>query len=985
MRNRKIHPNRVALNVARVLVIVIVCLAGIQPMTAQSTPIAQTKAVRAQTAISNAGTFSGSASSSQPGIPPLPRMAIQDMITDLGTLDPVAINDKGQIVGNYNGHAYLWENGEVTDLGTLGGDYSWVQDINENGQIAGQSDVSSDDYRHAFLWQDGKMKDLNTIAGSYSSAYGINNLGQVVGDFYLIVSPGRYMGPYAFLWQNDAMTALKTLDGQTCEAEAINDKGQIVGSSVVQPMGWTHAFLWQNDTMTNLGALPRGGDSYALDINEDGLVVGYSEIVFENPSYGYFHAFLYKNHSMIDLGTLGVRETSSTAVAINDKGQIVGHSGIAQWDSEQHAFLWQNNKMIDLNHLFVGTGWTMYDAYDINNAGQVVGKITLNADKYRTNRNILLQLPPDLTVESVAPVQVLDNHELVKYKATAVKAVIRKNGKGTVESVPVTLTYGDATYTRFYVADKKNLDETTHALKDDNTAYPLNFTDAEKDETKTIYFFSDGLAPQGDTFQAAVTVDPKDEILELDEDNNTKSSEKVNVYDTQWPSNSPFPNLEIYYIRTDGLSRPDLNAFYGVSNDFIKGVYPIAERRFLPGRAAMTLDTTNARGDDGKLDWLELTEWVKANLSLLRLAYTENLPYPDETRFVATVPSGWFKATTIDTAGSAPMNLSGFVFTTMPELVVVEATLPTRPNGSNIAAHEIGHSFGLAVPCEEYSKNCDSTLDRVGNYANTGLWVDKRILMENTKDRAIYCFMGATYDLDYWVDSADYSQLFNDHRTVGALRANEPTLAAGAILVVANFSMNGTVMLDDWYSLPEAGLSELRPGPYVFEYQDAGGNILDQRSFDVSYSVEGRTLPQVGFVATIPAIPGTAKIVVKYYDTPRAEKVFSANAPAVTVLSPNGGERLSGPAAIRWSGNDADGDALTYALLISSDNGATWDPIAGDLTATSYTWDFSQLPAGAQYRIKVIATDGINTGYDLSNAPFTIKAQTYLPLILHKR
>ena len=53
-----------------------------------------------------------------------------------------------------------------------------------------------------------------------------------------------------------------------------------------------------------------------------------------------------------------------------------------------------------------------------------------------------------------------------------------------------------------------------------------------------------------------------------------------------------------------------------------------------------------------------------------------------------------------------------------------------------------------------------------------------------------------------------------------------------------------------------------------------------------------------------------------------------------------------------------------------------------NLTGTSYTWELSQLPAGTQYRVKVIATDGINTGQDVSNAPFTILGQVYLPLIM---
>jgi len=45
-------------------------------------------------------------------------------------------------------------------------------------------------------------------------------------------------------------------------------------------------------------------------------------------------------------------------------------------------------------------------------------------------------------------------------------------------------------------------------------------------------------------------------------------------------------------------------------------------------------------------------------------------------------------------------------------------------------------------------------------------------------------------------------------------------------------------------------------------------------------------------------------------------------------------------------------------------------------------WDISRLLPGTQYLIKVVATDGINTGQDVSDAPFTITGQLYLPLIL---
>ena len=86
----------------------------------------------------------------------------QYSITDLGHLgggnsEATGINSRGQVVGwsrtaSWEYHAFLWEDGEMTDLGTLpGGAWSFAQGINSRGQVVGSSDTDSGG-RHAVLW-----------------------------------------------------------------------------------------------------------------------------------------------------------------------------------------------------------------------------------------------------------------------------------------------------------------------------------------------------------------------------------------------------------------------------------------------------------------------------------------------------------------------------------------------------------------------------------------------------------------------------------------------------------------------------------------------------------------------------------------------------------------------------------------------------------------------------------------------------------------
>lgn len=117
------------------------------------------------------------------------------MAHDLGTLGGAnsaasAINNVGQIAGYSDtasgmSHACLtlvnasFQVISRTDLGTLGGGYSYAHDVNNTGKVVGTSG-------RAFLWQNGQMTDLNSLIPSGSgwmlaSANGINDSGQIVG------------------------------------------------------------------------------------------------------------------------------------------------------------------------------------------------------------------------------------------------------------------------------------------------------------------------------------------------------------------------------------------------------------------------------------------------------------------------------------------------------------------------------------------------------------------------------------------------------------------------------------------------------------------------------------------------------------------------------------------------------------------------------------------------------------------------------------
>lgn len=579
---------------------------------------------------------------------------------------------------------------------------------------------------------------------------------------------------------------------------------------------------------------------------------------------------------------------------------------------------------------------------------------------------------PDLSITAI-PVQVLEGYDLATDKETAVKVVVRKTGNFQVNDVSVRSSFNGFTSTQFFVYEPANLDA-QHALQADNSEYSLSFL--PHDITKTIYFFSDQYKPSGETYNLEVAVDYLGQIIENNEMNNTARFPWLSVSDTQW-TGQIFPDFYVHYFRTDWDDTPitQFDNYYQYSNRFLLGTYPVAEARFDPDYSSNYVGAISIiRGDDGLLNADELGLWVRATLVDMRLAHLS------ADRFVSSVPEGWFVSNTTGGLTEAV----GVAYPSMRELVVAEISKVSYPNGPSIVAHEIGHSYGLHLECEDYDEDCDDDPDRIGTTVEPGIWIEERIPMISSGDREIYSFMGAYSETaEFWAKRSDYAHLFQEHETNQLWHVDNLDSEEAAILATGIFSSNGTVTLDNWYTLSEAEISTLSSGPYSFEYRNAVGTILYQQDFDVLFNMEGINLNQSPFVYTIPYIPGAASIHIKQGSTVLAEKTISANARLVTLLSPNGGVFVRERVFIRWSGSDIDRDKLTYALFYSSDGGTSWEPIASNLTGLSYKWDSSNLPVGSDYVIKVIVTDGFLTGEDSSKESFSTidKSLLYLPAI----
>lgn len=609
-----------------------------------------------------------------------------------------------------------------------------------------------------------------------------------------------------------------------------------------------------------------------------------------------------------------------------------------------------------------GTGSAQVTA-TVDRTGLTPGTYTGTINAVVGGENVIVnvtmeyEIPPvDLCIVSVTPVQSILGEDLVLNKATAVEVKVSTDGSAPVNDVQVTLDYNGIPLHEFYVAEKENILEDA-SLEKPNALYPLSFDDTP--ETIIVYFFDSKLAPDVlGNYSVEATVEYENDT---NPDNNTMFNTSVPVVETDLSKDGGEVRLTYF-----GIDSGSSKAVDELATPQFSAMFPLDE----------SLVTSKCLGDVKISDKYRLYNrfnHIEYAAFWVALSTGFNLADSNATRYVGVVeegwysehyPSGWFK----------PVTTLGEYNGLTPRMVLVEEKPET-----DITMHELGHSYGLRLgdTPEEYNEHPNGLIIYKGVDV-----LKRRLLQTSITSKLVYSIMGS-YHEDYlnWIRPEDYQSILDKYK-------QDPTLhylssETERLLVSGTVNVTGTVELANWWRLPVGYPDDLDEGDWAVEFQDNIGTILYTQTFSPTFIIEGIPMEVQPFSFAVPFFENASVVRILHNGSETASRQISAHSPVVTIINPTGSETYDqhDVVSIQWSATDLDGDDLYYAVLYSSDNGSTWQALDVDLTLTEYQIPVERLTTGTSNLFKIIATDGVNTGEDISNA-FTIRAVVYLPTVL---
>jgi probable HAF family extracellular repeat protein len=248
---------------------------------------------------------------------------------------------------------FMWQNGQMVPLPTLGGINGWATEINSSGMVGGTAETATVDpncpapQKYQFkpaVWINGAVQALPTGNDADGVVTAVNDRGDASGASGSCVPLNpillMYLNPtHALLWRNGVAIDLGNLGGMYNNLpHGMNNLGQVVGESDLAGDQTAHAFLASPGTkMQDLGVVGNDYYSFGFGINDAGEIVGLSA----NADFSVIRAFIRQNGALVDLNTLVTGNNSLyllTACFVNSKGQITGIA-IDPNTGEEHAYL----------------------------------------------------------------------------------------------------------------------------------------------------------------------------------------------------------------------------------------------------------------------------------------------------------------------------------------------------------------------------------------------------------------------------------------------------------------------------------------------------------------------------------------------------------------------------------------------------------------------------------------------------------------------
>jgi hypothetical protein len=363
--------------------------------------------------------------------------------------------------------------------------------------------------------------------------------------------------------------------------------------------------------------------------------------------------------------------------------------------------------------------------------------------------------------------------------------------------------------------------------------------------------------------------------------------------------------------------------------------------------------------------------------------------WPSDVHLLAMTPCG------CGGIGNEPGNVG------MADTWAVEHGIVPEKNFESYGAvwsHELGHNFGREHAGDAHNEEAPQDMDfpyphggigEPGLALTTEWWNASPFLVlpgvPDTGQQHAHDFMsyGDTNDLaDHthdWVSPYTFKALFQQFLDLNA-RSAPASSRMQKLIVGARISKSGKVTLRPFRIVSTTFTSPVvEDGSYSVELQNRDGKVLYSQRLSVSHREGSGSLRLDAFV---PWNPETVSIVLKNKEQIIANRVVSTHKPVLRILAPNAGSTWGPKATISWQASEGGKLPLTFIVLYNAGDNDNWLPIASGLKKRSVTIDTSLLPGSHKARIRVRATDGVNTTEADSPGTFIVPAKPPLVAIL---